>query len=170
MATITLKGNPVLTAGELPPVGRKAPSFKLCTADMRDVGLDEFKGKCKIMNIVASLDTSVCAQSARRFNEAAAAFKNTVVLNISADLPYAQKRLCDSQALANIVTLSTMRSPSFGRVYGVGITSGPMAGLMSRAVIVLNAADKVVYTQQVPEIAQEPDYDRAIEAARKAEA
>jgi len=170
MATVRFKGNPVLTTGDLPAIGKKAPAFKLCTADLRDVGLDEFKGKCKILNIFPSLDTSVCAQSVRRFSAAGAGLRNTVLLNVSADLPFAQKRFCDSESLTDVVTLSTLRAPSFGRVYGVGITTGLLTGLMSRAVVVLDTANKVVYTELVPEITQEPDYDKALEAARKAEA
>ena len=164
MATITLKGTAIHTSGSLPALGQIAPPFKLTGADLADVGLERFKGKKKILNIVPSLDTEVCAMSARHFNEQAGKRNDTVLLNISADLPFAQKRFCDSQKLEHIVTLSTMRSPGFGKDYGVAIVDGPLAGLLSRAVLVLDAGNKVVYHEQVPEITQEPDYPAALAA------
>ena len=164
MAKVTLKGNAVTIAGELPALGERAPDFKLAGADLSDKGLADFKGKRKVLNIVASLDTSVCATSARKFNEAVSKLPDTVLLNISADLPYAASRFCASEGLEGVITLSTFRSPSFGKDYGVTILDGPMAGLMSRAVVVLDTDDKVLYTQQVPEISEEPDYDRALTA------
>ena len=167
MATITLKGNPIHTIGQLPRIGSIAPPFRLTAADLSDVGLDSFKGKKKILNIVPSLDTGVCAASARRFNAEAAKLDNVALLNISADLPFAQKRFCDSESLKNIVTLSTMRSPTFGKDYGVQIVDGPLAGLMSRAVLVLDADNKIIHSEQVPEIGQEPNYDAALAAVRK---
>jgi thiol peroxidase len=167
MATITLKGTPIQTAGNLPKVGTRAPDFRLTGLDLADVGLEAFAGKKKILNIVPSLDTSVCALSAQRFNREISAMPDTVLLNISADLPFAQKRFCESQGLKQIVTLSTMRAPAFGRDYGVVITTGPLAGLMSRAVLVLDRNDQVVYAEQVPEIAQEPNYAAALFAAKK---
>ncbi|HPG01100.1 MAG TPA: thiol peroxidase [Kiritimatiellia bacterium] len=166
MATITLKGNPIHTIGQLPAVGKPAPSFKLTTAELSDVGLDAFAGKKKVLNIVPSLDTGVCAASARHFNTAAGKLPNTVVVNISADLPFAQKRFCDAEGLKHVSNLSTMRSPQFGKDYGVVITDGPLAGLMSRAVVVLDASNVVRYTEQVPEIAQEPNYDKALAALK----
>ena len=166
MATITLKGNPIHTAGNLPDKGTKAPAFKLTAADLSDVGLDQFAGKKKILNMVPSLDTGICAMSARRFNEEVSKRPDTVLLNISADLPFAQKRFCDSEKLTHIVTLSTMRSPSFGKDYGVVMTDGPLAGLLSRAVLVLDQDNRIVYSQQVPEIAQEPDYAAALAAIK----
>ena len=166
MATITLKGNPIHTIGQLPAVGKPAPSFKLTTAELSDVGLDAFAGKKKVLNIVPSLDTGVCAASARHFNTAAGQLPNTVVMNISADLPFAQKRFCDAEGLKHVSNLSTMRSPQFGKDYGVVITDGPLAGLMSRAVVVLDASNVVRYTEQVPEIAQEPNYDKALAALK----
>jgi len=165
MATIKLKGNAIHTTGNLPGVGKTAPAFKLTAGDLSDVGLDKFAGKKKILNIVPSLDTGVCALSAEHFNGNVAARKDLVLLNISADLPFAQSRFCDSKSLKSIVPLSTFRSPNFGKDYGVQIIDGPLAGLMSRAVIVLDACDKVVYAEQVPEIAQEPNYDAALAAA-----
>jgi thioredoxin-dependent peroxiredoxin len=169
VARITFKGTPVQTAGTLPAVGSQAPGFKLTAADLSDKTLADFAGKTKIISIVPSLDTGVCAMSAKKFNERVSVLPNTVLLNVSADLPFAQKRFCDSNSLKNIVTLSTFRSPAFGRDYGVQVTSGPLAGLMSRAVVVLDARDKVVYTEQVPEIAQEPNYDAALAAIRAIE-
>lgn len=167
MATITLKGTPIQTAGTLPKVGTRAPAFKLTGADLTDVGLEAYAGKKKILNIVPSLDTPVCALSAQRFNREAAALQDTVILNISADLPFAQKRFCDSQKLQNVINLSTLRAPAFGKDYGVVITTGALAGLMSRAVVVLDRQDKVLHIEQVPEIAQEPNYDAALFAVRK---
>lgn len=168
MATITFKGSPIQTAGTLPKAGDKAPAFKLTAGDLSDVGLEAYAGKKKVLNIVPSLDTSVCALSAQRFNREAGGLPDVVIINISADLPFAQKRFCESQGLKSVVNLSTMRSPAFGRDYGVVITTGPLAGLLSRAVVVLDKEDKVVYTEQVPEIAQEPNYDAALFALKKA--
>lgn len=168
MATITLKGRPIHTVGALPRSGRPAPPFRLVNGELAEVGLDAFPGQKKILNIVPSLDTGVCAASARKFNDEVGKLGGTVLLNISADLPFAQQRFCEAHALKHIVTLSTFRSPAFGRDYGVAIADGPLAGLMSRAVLVLNAADTVVYSEQVPEIAQEPDYAAALAALKKA--
>ena len=167
MATITLKGSPIQTCGMLPKVGAKAPAFKLTQVDLADVGLEAFAGKKKIVNIVPSLDTSVCAVSAQTFNRQVSGLDNVVLLNVSADLPFAQKRFCESNGLKNTVTLSTFRSPAFGKDYGVAIVSGPLVGLMSRAVLVLDKTDTVIYAEQVPEIAQEPNYDAALFAVKK---
>jgi len=164
MATVTLKGKPFQTIGELPAVGSKAPAFTLTNAALEDVGLDAFAGKKKVLNIVPSLDTPVCATSTRAFNQKAAGRKDTVVLVISADLPFAQKRFCAAEGIDGVVTLSLIRGKNFAKDYGVLITEGPLAGLCSRAVVVLDASNKVVYTEQVPEIAQEPDYDKALAA------
>lgn len=166
MTTITLKGIPIHTVGLLPPVGSKAPNFKLTRADLTDVALEAFRGKKKILNIVPSLDTGVCAASAKRFHDEVSKLSGVVLLNISADLPFAQKRFCESNGLTNIVTLSVMRSPDFGVDYGVTISDGPLAGLLSRAVVVLDENDTVIYTEQVPEIAQEPDYQKALAALK----
>ncbi len=162
MATITFKGNPVHTVGELPAVGSVAPDFKLTNGQLEDVSLAAFGGKKKILNIVPSLDTGVCAMSAQRFNADVAGRDDVVVLNISADLPFAAGRLCASSKLENIVPLSVFRAPDFGKDYGVLMTDGPLCGLLSRAVVVLDANNTVVYTEQVPEIAQEPDYEAAL--------
>ena len=166
MATITFKGSPTRTSGELPPPGAPAPDFQLTPTDLSDVSLKDYSGKKKILNIVPSLDTGVCAASARKFNEAVSALDDTVLLNISADLPFAAGRFCESNGLKNIVTLSTFRSSEFARAYGVGILEGPLAGLTARAVVVLDAQNQVVYTELVPEIAQEPDYFAALAAVK----
>ncbi len=167
MATIALKGTAIQTIGSLPKVGGQAPAFSLTGGDLADVTLQSLSGKKKVLNIIPSLDTAVCALSAQRFNQEAAALADTVIINVSADLPFAQKRFCESQGLKNIMNLSTMRAPKFGSDYGVVITTGPLAGLMSRAVLVLDKQDKVVYAEQVPEITQEPNYDAALTAIKK---
>ena len=166
MATVTFKGNPIHTSGELPALNAQSPAFKLTMADLSDVGLEKFQGKNKILNIVPSLDTGICAKSAKRFHDELTEHNETVLLNISADLPFAQSRFCQNEKLPNIVTLSTMRSPTFGKDYGVQIVDGPLAGLLSRAVLVLDKHNRVVYREQVPEIAQEPNYSAALEALR----
>jgi thiol peroxidase len=166
MANITHKGDPIHTSGALPKVGEKAPDFVLTGGDLKDVSLAAFAGKKKILNIVPSLDTPTCAISTRHFNEDAGKLEGTVVLVISNDLPFAQKRFCTTEGLANVVPLSELRSRDFGKDYGVRITDGRLAGLLSRAVVVLDAHDKVLYTEQVPEIAQEPDYAKALAAAK----
>jgi len=166
MANITLKGNPIHTNGDLPAKGAKAPDFKLTGADLKDVHLSDFKGKRKILNIVPSLDTPVCATSTRKFNEKAGSLPNTVVLVVSGDLPFASKRFCVAEGLSNVVTLSFMRDKNFAKDYGVLIQDGPLAGISARAVVVLDGDDKVIHAQLVPEIGQEPDYDAALAAAR----
>ena len=166
MATIKLGGNEIHTVGELPKKGDKAPDFKLTRSDLKDVSLADYAGKKKILNILPSLDTGVCAASTRRFNEEAAKLGNTVILTISNDLPFAQKRFCEAEGIKEVVPLSELRARDFGEAYGVRIADGPMAGLMSRAVLVLDENDVVVHAEQVPEIAQEPDYASAFAAAR----
>ncbi len=166
MATVTLRGNPIHTNGELPVLGKKAPDFALVNGELQDVTLAGYRGKRKILNIVPSLDTAVCAVSTRKFNEKAGSLPNTVVLVVSCDLPFAAKRFCTTEGLKNVVPLSLMRSREFAKDYGVLLTDGPLAGLTARAVVVLDAADKVVYEQLVPEITQEPDYDAALKAAQ----
>jgi thiol peroxidase len=164
MAQVTLKGNPIQTSGELPRVGTTAPDFRLTDGALADVTLAKWAGKRKVLSIVPSLDTPVCATSTRRFNERAAAMQNTVVLVVSADLPFAQKRFCETEGLAGVVPLSLMRSRAFAKDYGVLITSGPLEGIMARAIVCLDERDTVVHTELVPEIAQEPNYDRALGA------
>jgi thiol peroxidase len=166
MAQVTLKGNPIHTNGDLPAVGAKAPDFKLTSGDLKDVTLADYKGKRKILNIVPSLDTSVCATSTRKFNESAGKLPNTVVLVVSADLPFASKRFCTTEGLQNVVPLSLMRDKNFAKDYGVLIQDGPLAGICARAVVVVDEDDKVAYRQLVPEIGQEPDYEKALSAAR----
>ncbi|HUW69407.1 MAG TPA: thiol peroxidase [bacterium] len=165
MATITFKGNPVHTVGELPKVGSRLPDFKLTKADLSDVSLADFKGKALILNMVPSLDTGVCAASARAFNQKIKELRGALVLTISRDLPFAQKRFCEAEGIDTVVTLSELRNRSFGGTYGVEMIDGPLAGLLSRAVIVADAAGSILYTEQVPEIAQEPDYGKALQAA-----
>jgi thioredoxin-dependent peroxiredoxin len=161
MAEITLKGNPIHTVGLLPAVGSAAPGFSLVKGDLDTVSLSDFSGNPVVLNIFPSIDTPVCASSTRRFNELAA--KNgTTVLCISADLPFALSRFCGAEGLEKVVVASVFRSPEFGRDYGVTIADGPIAGLLSRAVVIVDAAGKIAYTEQVPEIAQEPDYDAAL--------
>lgn len=164
MATITLKGNAINTAGQLPPIGSSLPPFTLVRSDLSEATLSDFAGKKLVLNIFPSLDTPVCATSVRRFNQDAASMDNTVVLCISADLPFAHSRFCVAEGIEGVVTLSTFRSPEFGRQYGVGIVDGPLRGLMSRAVVVADASGQVLYTEQVPEIVQEPDYQKALAA------
>jgi thiol peroxidase len=166
MAKITLSGKAIRTNGELPAVGAEAPEFKLTGTDLKDVSLADYKGKKKILNIVPSLDTNVCATSTRRFNEAAGKLPNAVVLVVSADLPFAAKRFCTVEGLQNVVPLSLMRGKKFAEDYGVLIEDGPLAGISARAVVVVDESDKVVYRQLVPEIGQEPDYDKALAAVR----
>ena len=166
MAQVTLKGTPIHTNGELPGVGAKAPDFKLVTGDLKDVSLADYKGKKKILNIVPSLDTPTCATSTRKFNQSAGSLPNTVVLVVSADLPFAQKRFCTTEGLQNVVPLSLMRSKAFAKDYGVLLQDGPLAGITARAVVVVDENDKVVYQQLVPEIGQEPDYDGALKAVK----
>ncbi len=166
MATVTLKGNPVSTNGVLPTVGSVAPDFKLVTGDLNEVSLADYEGKKKILNIVPSLDTPVCATSARKFNESASKLNNTVVLVISADLPFAQGRFCSAEGIEDVVSLSMIRSKQFAEDYGVLIEDGPLEGFSARAVVVLDESDNVVYTELVPEITQEPDYDAALSAAQ----
>jgi thiol peroxidase len=167
MATITHKGNPVHTSGDLPTVGASAPNFRLVTVDLQDVSLETYQGKTKILNIVPSLDTGICAISARKFNEKAAGIPNVVVLIISADLPFAMKRFCSTEGLHNVVSLSMMRNRNFAKEYGTLLTDGALEGVSARAVVVVDGNDKVVYTELVPEIAQEPDYDAALAAVPK---
>ncbi len=164
MAAITFKGTPFHTNGDLPPIGSSAPALNLVDGNLNSVSYADYQGKRKLLNIVPSLDTPVCATSTRKFNEHAKSHPDTVVLIVSADLPFAQGRFCTGEKLKNVVPLSMMRSKDFARDYGVLIEDGPLAGLTARAVVVLDQNDKVVYAQLVPEIAEEPDYEAAISA------
>jgi len=166
MATVTFLNNPINLAGNLPAVGSTAPDFALVDKDLNNVGLANFAGKRKVLNIVPSLDTPVCAASTRRFNSEAGNLPDTVVLVISADLPFAQARFCGAEGLNNVVTLSTLRGSRFMDDYGVRIADSALAGLTARAVIVLDANNRVTYTQLVPEISHEPDYTAALAALK----
>lgn len=161
MASITLKGNPVNTSGTLPEAGSTAKDFKFVRNDLSEVSLNSFAGKKKVLNIFPSVDTGTCAASVRRFNQEASNLDNTVVLNISADLPFAQARFCGAEGIKNCETVSTFRS-SFGKDWGVQITDSPLAGLLSRAVVTLSADNKVLYVEQVSEIVNEPNYEAAL--------
>ncbi len=158
MATITLKGNPITTVGSLPAVGIPAPLFSLVKTDLSTVTSQDLRGKRVVLNIFPSVDTPTCATSVRRFNAEAAKLANTVVLCVSKDLPFAHARFCGAEGLKDVHGVSDFRSPAFGTDYGVTITSGPVQGLFSRAVVVIDAAGMVVHTEQVAELANEPDY------------
>lgn len=166
MAEITLKGNIIHTIGNLPKVGTQIPDFKLVKNDLSTVSLADYKGKRLVLNIFPSLDTGTCAASVRRFNKEASSLTNTVVLCISKDLPFAQARFCGAEGLNNVETLSDFRTGDFGIDYNVEIFDGPLAGLESRAIIVADENRKIVYTQQVPEIVDEPDYEKALAVLR----
>jgi thiol peroxidase len=162
MTTVTLGGNAVTVAGNLPKVGDTAPDFNLVAGSLKDKNLESFAGKRKVLNIVPSLDTPTCATSTRKFNEAAAALENTQVLVISGDLPFAQGRFCTTEGIKNVFPLSAFRDAGFKKNYGVEIVDGPLAGLTARAVVILDENNKVLYTQLVSEIKDEPDYDAAL--------
>jgi thiol peroxidase len=166
MAKITLKGNEINTIGELPKVGEEARDFSLVKGDLSQVSLSDFKGSKLVLNIFPSLDTGTCAASVRNFNKLAAGLENTKVLCISRDLPFAQNRFCGAEGIKNVVTLSDFATGGFGKNYGLEIVDGPLQGLHSRAVVVLDEQGKVVYNQQVPEIVDEPDYNKALEALK----
>lgn len=162
MAKITFKGDVIHTLSSLPSVGSHAPDFTATKTDLSEISLKSFKDKKIILNIFPSLDTPTCAMSVRKFNEKAAQLSNVVVLCISADLPFAQNRFCGAEGLTNVIPLSIFRHPEFGKKYGVTIIEGPLAGLLSRAVLIMDEKHQVIYGQQVPEIAQEPDYEAAL--------
>ena len=164
MASITLGGNPIQTTGELPQTGSTAPAFTLVKTDLSSASLADFAGKKVVLNIFPSIDTGTCAQSVRTFNEKASKLENTTVLCISKDLPFAQKRFCGAEGLENVVNLSDFKTGEFGKNYGLDIMDGPLAGLHSRVVIVLDEKGTVLYSEQVGEIAAEPDYEAALAA------
>lgn len=166
MAQITFKGNAIHTLGNLPEIGSPAPDFKLTASDLSEKTLSNYQGKNVVLNIFPSVDTGVCAQSVRTFNKEVSAVDNTVVLCISKDLPFALNRFCAAEGLQNVETLSDFKTNDFTNAYGVQMTDGPLNGLMSRAVVVINPEGKVVYNEQVPEITQEPDYNHAINALK----
>ncbi len=162
MAQVTLKGNPFHTSGELPKVGTAAPAYTLVRTDLSEVSGQDLAGQRVVLNIFPSVDTPTCAASVRKFNARANEKPNTTVLCISADLPFAQKRFCGAEGLDNVVPVSVFRAPEFGQSYGVTLVDGPLKGLLARAVVVLDAAGKVIHTELVPEIAEEPDYNAAL--------
>ena len=164
MASITFKGSPITTIGELPEINIMAPNFTLTKTDLSDATLRDFEGKTIVLNIFPSIDTPVCAASVRKFNEEASRFDNTDVLCISADLPFAHQRFCEIEGLKDVIPLSVFRSQEFGTNYGVTITNSPLKGLMSRAIVIIDKTGNVVYKQQTTEIAQEPNYDEALKA------
>ena len=166
MAKITLKGNPVNTSGNLPVKGSKAPDFTLVKTDLSNLSLSELKGKKLILSISPSLDTSVCATSARKFNTMAADKKNTMVLAITKDLPFASGRFCTTEGITNVIPLSGFRDNNFGKSYGVEVIDGLFKGLYARSLIVIDENGKIAHTELVPEIAQEPDYDSALAALK----
>jgi thiol peroxidase len=166
MANILFKGTPGHTSGELPKVGSTAPDFKLTAGDLSEVTFANFKGKKKLLSIAHSLDTGVCANATKRFNEFAKAHPEAVVLVVTADLPFAQARFCNGENIKNVVTLSMMRDRHFAKDYGVLLIDTPIAGLCARATLVLDENNKVLYTQLGPEITEEPDYDKAIAALK----
>jgi len=166
MASVTLRGNPITVGGSFPKKGDVAPDFSLTASDMKDMSLKDYAGKKKVISIVPSLDTPVCAKSTRQFNESASSAPNTVVLVVSADLPFAQKRFCGAEGLNNVVTLSTVRGRDFHQKYGVDIQDGPLKGVTARGVVVLDENNKVLYSELVPEIAQEPNYEAALNALK----
>ena len=167
MTQVTFRENPVHIAASLPKVGSAAPDFKLVKTDLSSASLGEYRGKRVVLNIFPSLDTPVCAASVRRFNVEAAKLDNTVVLCISRDLPFAQKRFCAAEGINNVIAVSEYRDSSFSDAYGIRILDGPLAGLFSRAIVVINEKGTVTYTEQVPEITREPDYDKALAAIRQ---
>lgn len=170
MATITLKGDSIETIGELPAVGSDAPDFTLTNNSLADVSLADYAGKTVVLNIVPSLDTGICLLSAKRFNQEMGSLTNTAILTVSLDLPFAQGRVCEAEGIDQVETLSCFRAPDFANAYGVGISTGPLAGVLSRAIVVINPAGEIAYTEQVPEITQEPDYDAALAAVQATQA
>jgi len=162
MAQTAFKGSPVQLSGDLPKPGTHAPDFTLTRSDLSDVSLKDYAGKTVVLNIFPSIDTPICAMSVRKFNTEIANTANAVVLCVSADLPFAHARFCGAEGLDHVVSASTFRSPEFGDAYGMRITGGPLAGLLARAVVVVDGQGKVVYTQLVDEISQEPDYEKAL--------
>ncbi len=164
MATVTLKGNKIHTLGNLPAIGGSAPDFKLTMTDLSSSSLSEYEGRKLVLNIFPSIDTGTCAASVRQFNKEAAELENTIVLCISKDLPFAQTRFCGAEGIENVVMLSDYKDGGFGKAYQVELTDGPLQGLLSRSVVVVNENGNVVYTEQVAETVDEPNYKAALEA------
>lgn len=166
MSKTNFKGSPVLVAGEFITPGVEAPDFELVRSDLSSLRLSDLKGRCVVLNIFPSLDTSVCATSVRKFNKLAASLPDTVVVAVSKDLPFAHARFCTTEGIENVVPASDFRASGFDEAYGVRMADGPLAGLLARAVVVIDKAGRVVYTELVPEITEEPDYDKAVEAVK----
>jgi thiol peroxidase len=164
MATVTRRGEPVETSGELPTQGSPAPAFQLVKDDLSEITLSELHGANVILNIFPSIDTPTCQMSVRTFNQRASSLENTCVICVSADLPFAQKRFCGSEGIEDVITASTFRSPEFGKDYGLTLMTGPLKGLLTRAVVVISTNGKIIHTEMVKEIGSEPDYDTAIVA------
>lgn len=167
MTQITLQGTPIETIGELPAVNTTAPAFTLTRTDLSNASLSDFSGQTVVLNIFVSLDTSICAASVRRFNTEVSSLDNTVVLCVSSDLPFAHQRFCEAEGLEKVIPLSVFRSPEFGKDYGVKVTTGPLTGLLARSIVIIDKDGKVIYTEQVPEIAQDPDFEAALQALGK---
>jgi len=159
---VTFKGNPTETVGNLPEIGSKAPDFTLVKTDFNSISLKDYQGKSVLLNVFVSLDTSICAASVEKFNQEAAKHPNCSILCISMDLPFAHDRFCSVKNIQNVTPLSAFRNPEFGKNYGLTIASGPLTGLLARAIIIINSEGKVAYTEIVPEIAQEPNYEAAL--------
>jgi thioredoxin-dependent peroxiredoxin len=168
MTQITFKGDPVHTIGELPKIGDKAPDFLLAKTDLSDISLKDVSGKKVILNIFPSIDTPVCSISVARFNEEISKFDNAIVIGASLDLPFAHARFCETEGIKNVITASELRNREFGSNYGVRMVDGPLAGLLARAIVVIDENSKVIYTQLVGEITQEPDYDKALNMLKTA--
>jgi len=164
MATVTLKGNEIHTLGSLPAIGSSTPGFNLTMTDLSSRSLSAYEGRKLVLNIFPSIDTGTCAASVRQFNQEAAELENTIVLCISKDLPFAQTRFCGAEGIENVVMLSDYKNGGFGKAYQVEFTDGPLQGLLSRSVVVVNGNGNVVYTEQVPETVDEPNYKAALEA------
>ena len=162
MAQITLGGNPATTIGTLPETGTKAPDFNLTAADLSSKKMSDYTGKRKILNIFPSVDTGTCAASVRNFNKAASGLENTTILCISRDLPFAQKRFCGAEGIENVVMLSDFKTGQFGKDYGLDIVDGPLAGLNSRSIVIINSSGQVIYNEQVAETTEEPNYEAAL--------
>lgn len=168
MASITLQGNTIQTLGKLPTIGSAAPDFNLTKVDLSAATLSNYKGKNIVLNIFPSVDTGTCATSVREFNKSAATLENTVILCISKDLPFAQARFCGAEGIKNVVMLSDFKDGNFGKAFMLEITTGPLTPLHSRVVIILNSVGEVIYTEQVGEIVDEPNYSAALEALKNA--
>ena len=166
METTAFKGTPVHTCGHLPHTGSQAPRFTLTRGDLTELRSEELKGRRIVLNIFPSLDTAVCATSVRKFNQLAASLDNTTVVAVSKDLPFAQSRFCTTEGIENLIAASAFRSPEFARDYGIEMVDGPLAGLLARAVVIIDETGRIVYTELVPEITREPDYEAAIKALK----